>query len=196
MARETFGINPEELTVEELEKEIKIHEKTVSEGKVGTPNVYVRLADLKRELEKREATPSIEVFDNHGKLADGKKVMDRYTVIIGNDVYLMSANPCSPQGMNQYACGRGDILRWENVGDKVEIKSLPEEVKKAIAYRMGENEKLPLEELEGLLEYIQNYLPFKNELSLTPEMTIGEYCRELKKEMQYHRNLDKLEGIT
>jgi len=38
----------ENMTKDQIEKEIKQIQKQIREGKVGTPNVYVRLADLVR----------------------------------------------------------------------------------------------------------------------------------------------------
>jgi len=43
----------EQMTVEEITKEISYIERQISAGKVGTPNVYVRLQALKDELSKR-----------------------------------------------------------------------------------------------------------------------------------------------
>ena len=57
-------------------------------------------------------------------------------------------------------------------------------------------EKLSIEELEDLMDYSMAYLPFQNELSLKPKMTIKQFCIEVAQEMSYHRNLDEIEGIA
>ncbi|MFA5307711.1 MAG: hypothetical protein WC365_09740 [Candidatus Babeliales bacterium] len=61
---------------------------------------------------------------------------------------------------------------------------------------MTTKEKLSLSDNKELLNYIQKYAPFQNELSVKPKMTIKQFCMELAKEMSYHRNLDKQEGIA
>lgn len=70
-----------------------------------------------------------KVYDNGGQS------IDRYTVIIDNDVYTMSTNALSPNGFNQYYGSVGDILRWENVGQEVSLMTLPKEVYTAIKDR-------------------------------------------------------------
>ena len=60
---------------------------------------------------------------------DGGKTIDRYTVVIGNDVYGMSDNCLSPNGFNQY-CGE---LSEMDVGAFGEI--LPKEKQSAILRR-------------------------------------------------------------
>lgn len=70
---------------------------------------------------------SVKVFDNLGA------TIDRYTVVIDNDVYLMSHNPLSPQGINQYM-GIADAfdLKDNSLGNQVAYKELPEDVVEAI----------------------------------------------------------------
>jgi len=48
-----FGKPVSECTVEQLEHQITYHDTQVLHGKVGTPNVHVRLAELKREFARR-----------------------------------------------------------------------------------------------------------------------------------------------
>ena len=64
-----------------------------------------------------------------------------YTVILGGqDVYTMSANPLSPQGVNQYA-GTVDKLPGARDGQAVSFNSLPDAVKEAIRQRWEEHWK-------------------------------------------------------
>jgi len=80
------------------------------------------------------------ILDNEGY------TVDRYTVIIDDDVYIMSHNPRNPQGVNQY-CGTVDDLGNSDVEIYVkhlqawgmvivELDNLSEEVKTAITERM------------------------------------------------------------
>ena len=55
-------------------------------------------------------------------------------------------------------------------------------------------EKLTLEDIEDLVEFSMRYFPFRN--TQPEKQTIKQYCTELAKEMSYHRNLDKTEGIV
>lgn len=71
----------------------------------------------------------IEVYDNGGETAD------RYTVIIDNNVYLMSDNPLSPQGVNQYN-GKLANAPLARTGERIVVESLPEQVQKAIQDRV------------------------------------------------------------
>lgn len=71
MPRDTFGLDPETLTVSQINREISIHENTIRTGQVGTPNVYVRLGDLQRELAKRQLTHIQKAWTE----ADHKKKM-------------------------------------------------------------------------------------------------------------------------
>ena len=69
---------------------------------------------------------SIEIYDN------GENVIDRYTVIIGNDVFTMSHNPTSPNGVNQYVGSRNEI-DINNIGKL--ITDIPPEVRDAAIAR-------------------------------------------------------------
>lgn len=71
------------------------------------------------------------IYDNGGK------TIDRYTIFIGNQVYGMSENPLSPQGFNQFVGLKKEISKTLLKKDKkVKFSSLPEEVKKAINYKL------------------------------------------------------------
>jgi len=59
--------------------------------------------------------------------------VDRYTVVIGEEVYGMSDNPLSPQGFNQYCCTRGELIG--HTGREVAIVDLPKDVQTAIGQR-------------------------------------------------------------
>ena len=75
----------------------------------------------------------VTVYDNGGES------MDRYTVVIGDDVFGMSENPGSPQGFNQWAGNVGkDIRLGSHLGKVVKVTSLPKPVQKAIKDRMKE----------------------------------------------------------
>ncbi len=83
----------------------------------------------------RNKKPRILVYD------DGGKALDRYTVVIGKDVFAMSANPNSPQGVNQYVFSLDDIDNPNSSrgwGKKLPWKKVPSEVKKAIRRRLEE----------------------------------------------------------
>lgn len=70
----------------------------------------------------------ILIFDNGGK------TFDRYTVIINKDIYAMSANALSAQGINRYLCDIIDLDR-ENLGEPIGLEEAPEAVRKAIEDR-------------------------------------------------------------
>ena len=76
----------------------------------------------------------IVIYDNGGE------TMDRYTVIIGNDVYGMSDDATSPQGFNQYIGEVGqDIKLGSHLGKKISINKVSSSVKKAIKDREEED---------------------------------------------------------
>lgn len=75
----------------------------------------------------------IVIWDNGGK------TIDRYTVLIGGEVYGMSDDPHHPQGFNQYShtIKKGEIYRGGSApGKKVAFEKLPDGVQIAIAERM------------------------------------------------------------
>jgi hypothetical protein len=74
---------------------------------------------------------SVKVFDNLGA------TLDRYTVVINNDVYFMSPYPLSPQGVNQYG-GIANDLFYGDIGKQVKFKDLFDDVVKAIQIRVKE----------------------------------------------------------
>lgn len=74
------------------------------------------------------------VYDNSGN------TVDRYTVYIPNgysgwDVYYMSQNACSPNGVNLYS---DTVLAFTAPGKAVRIRDLPKEVQTAIKRRKVE----------------------------------------------------------
>lgn len=80
----------------------------------------------------------IAVYDNDGK------TFDRYTVIIGNDVYGMSHNPKHPQGFNQF-CGQlfidfNESTLIEVSGRETQVQDLPRAVISAIVDRIKDYE--------------------------------------------------------
>ena len=73
----------------------------------------------------------VTVYDNGGES------MDRYTVIIGNQVFGMSGNPTSPQGFNQWAGQVGvDVKIGSHLGKIVKVTSLSKPVQVAIKDRI------------------------------------------------------------
>jgi len=50
------------MTREQIEKEIKFHKKQIAGGRVGTPNVYVRLTDLERTLKTLSSETVLQVI--------------------------------------------------------------------------------------------------------------------------------------
>ena len=76
---------------------------------------------------------TIVIYDNNGK------TFDRYAVIIGDNVFGMSENPNSPQGVNQWVGLKNtDIKIGAHLGKIVTSTSLPKDVQKAIKDRMKE----------------------------------------------------------
>ena len=77
---------------------------------------------------------AVIVWDNKGKTCD------RYTVAIYDgygawDIYAMSANPKSPQGVNMYCDTYGNVDAMDECGERVSTDQLPEEVLEAIHSR-------------------------------------------------------------
>lgn len=74
----------------------------------------------------------ITVYDNGGE------TVDRYTVIVGNDVFAMSDNALMPDGYNQYmgAWAEFDFKNNPAIGKEIEYSSLSDEVKTAIQRRI------------------------------------------------------------
>ena len=73
---------------------------------------------------------TIKVFDNGGE------TFDRYTVIIDKDVYTMSANPNSPQGVNLYCGSQIDVDYLEQTNTEIPTHEAPLGIKKAILRRI------------------------------------------------------------
>jgi hypothetical protein len=78
----------------------------------------------------------ITVYDNGGKTAD------RYSVIIGKDVYSMSDNATSPNGVNMYAGEIGADVHPSFLKSmkQVKVQTLPQAVQKAIKQRADDSE--------------------------------------------------------
>jgi hypothetical protein len=79
----------------------------------------------------------VRIFDNEGI------TLDRYTVIIDQDVYSMSRNAMSGQGVNTFNCTLGypvNQIRIDLYDKEVDYWSLPDEVRHAIIQRMGGGE--------------------------------------------------------
>lgn len=76
---------------------------------------------------------TLRVFDNGGK------TLDRYSVIIGDDVYSMSHDANMPNGCNYYAGIVESISPKMFEYEVVDIKSLPESLLIAIAIRLNDS---------------------------------------------------------
>lgn len=79
--------------------------------------------------EYNKALEKVKVFDNKGK------TFDRYFVVIDGETYIMSHNPLSPQGVNQYigpdeTSGRPWIAGWDSRG--APLDHIPPEIEPAI----------------------------------------------------------------
>jgi hypothetical protein len=74
---------------------------------------------------------ALAIYDNGGKS------WDRYTVIIGHDVYGMSDNAREPGGFNQYAGTVEEFPRTtKHLGKKKLLEELSGQVRHAIAERL------------------------------------------------------------
>ena len=78
----------------------------------------------------------VSVYDNKGT------TMDRYTVVINNDVFTMSTNPLHPQGVNMYCFNLKDegVEDISHFGKDISHKylSLPHELFVAICQRVND----------------------------------------------------------
>ena len=75
---------------------------------------------------------NIKVYEEPPQL---NNIFDKYTIIIGEEVFTMSENPNSPQGFNQYW---GNIKEFskEHFKNKKELSKIPIEIVKAIINRI------------------------------------------------------------
>lgn len=87
------------------------------------------------KFNKKISGEQVTVYDNGGQS------VDRYTVVIGDDVYAMSTNPNHPQGFNQWIgpLAQFDFADNEAVGKKLD--SIPPELEDAIKDRMVNADK-------------------------------------------------------
>jgi len=81
--------------------------------------------------EKRAKGDKVVAYDNGGK------TFDRYTYIVGKDVFGASDNPNHPQGFSQYVGEIDEFPKPYNFGKRISPKSLPDAVKKDIKDRTG-----------------------------------------------------------
>jgi hypothetical protein len=91
-------------------------------------------------------THIIRVFDNKGR------TRDRYTVVIDGEVFGMSSDPSSPKGFNQAMGAVGELrevleslggIYKKNVGEEIELLSLPLSVRLAVGKRLSTIQKSP-----------------------------------------------------
>jgi hypothetical protein len=115
------------------------------------PDYYDRLDDMEEGLEdvpdKNEVkTPTIVAkrkvrAATEPKVYDmGEDALDRFTVVISDDVYSMSHDPVSPSGYNLWI---GNLSEYDvaNFGKEVPMDSLPDSVKIAIEDRLNDYSK-------------------------------------------------------
>jgi hypothetical protein len=76
----------------------------------------------------------VKVYDT------GSNGMDRYTAVIGKDMYALSSDPLSVRGVNQYS---GEIGKgWHEkelktqLGKRIPLNKIPTQVKIAIKQRL------------------------------------------------------------
>lgn len=81
MSNHSFLMPIDRMTDKEIEGEIKLRREQILSGNVGTPNVYVRLADLERVLEERGLHTmaqgwqiTITIYDPHMKKIESEAV--------------------------------------------------------------------------------------------------------------------------
>lgn len=74
---------------------------------------------------------ALAIYDNGGLS------WDRYTIVIGHDVFGMSENPKSPDGFNQYTGAVEEFPSTEILGKEKLLEELPKEVRLAIQERMN-----------------------------------------------------------
>ena len=66
-------------------------------------------------------------------LDNGGKTVDRYTIILGGDMYAASSDPFHPMGIGMY-CGSFAGGSTRHLGKTVKWENLPDPVKKYISY--------------------------------------------------------------
>lgn len=83
--------------------------------------------------DKETAMNNVRIWDNDSK------TFDRYTVQIDRDIFTMSDNPLSPQGVNLYD---GTLAKNESFGmgfdKRVKLNDLPKDVQTAIRQRIAQ----------------------------------------------------------
>lgn len=129
---------------------------------------------------------TLRVFDNSGE------TLDRYTVIIGNDVYNMSHNANMPNGCNYYS-GSLESIHPEALTNEVkDIKSLPDGLKIGIVIRLSDpSYKLSIFDMFKLLGVEIDHHEFDLYAKVTPvsEYIIDQY--EYKGNVtRFHSGLD------
>ena len=73
----------------------------------------------------------IQVYDNLGKTAD------RYTVVTASNVYSMSRDVSSPNGVNMWIGSRDEFSRdLSYLGRRLHPKNIPDMIKEAIRRRL------------------------------------------------------------
>jgi hypothetical protein len=86
-----------------------------------------------------KALAQVRIFDNRGK------TFDRYFVVIGKEVFTMSHNPMSPQGVNQCMGPDETTGRPWNAGGGalgILLDHIPPEIEEAILERIEDQTKL------------------------------------------------------
>ncbi len=144
--------------------------------------------------EMKVAGKTLRIFDNGGDTAD------RYTVIIGNDVFGMGDKPKDPGGFNQYS---GDLSEFpkdlSHLGK--ELTSVPDNLKEAIAERAkdDDDEMMSKEEKAKLHEKLKE-TPEKTSESMEGQLQEfgvpeehSKHVAEFMEDMGFE--MDELESI-
>lgn len=103
------------------------------------------------EDEHSKVLEKVRVFDNRGK------TFDRYFVVIDGEVYTMSRNPTSPQGMNQYAGPYDPTGLPRNSGSLgILLDHIPPEIEAAILERIDDRVKVAAQNDAKNLELVSS----------------------------------------
>jgi hypothetical protein len=90
------------------------------------------VAAKKKVVATKLSNADVTVYDE----GDASTHKDRYTVVIGQDVYGMSEDAEDPHGFNHWLGNVANIQPGEHLGEEVKMGSLPEQVKNAIKARI------------------------------------------------------------
>lgn len=115
------------------------------------------VAAKKKVVATKLSNADVTVYDE----GDASTHKDRYTVVIGQDVYGMSEDAEDPHGFNHWLGNVANIQPGEHLGEEVKMGSLPEQVKNAIKARISDfneivGEPEPEKQVEASRSVISN----------------------------------------